>query len=126
MPHKDPKARKEYHKKYYEEYGRKWRQTSEFRARYLLSNVQSRKKGHDLDIKWIQERLDIGVCEITGIPFSYEVINGRKPKGASIDRIDSSKGYYKENCQMVLTWINYAKVDMPLEYFKQLLKEIPR
>lgn len=47
-------------------------------------------------------------CSVTGVPFTLEVINGKKPYAPSIDRIDSDKGYSMENCRIVCVAANYA------------------
>ena len=86
------------------------------RASLLLRSARyrSRLNGNELsiDIDWIREKVAAGFCEATGIPFSLAVVEekgGRDPFAPSIDRIDSSIGYTKENCRMVVTIYNYAK-----------------
>jgi hypothetical protein len=60
----------------------------------------------DLDeFKWeIQRRVDAGVCELTGIPFSLD--GGRKWNTPSIDRIVPSLGYVYSNVRVVCRAIN--------------------
>lgn len=48
------------------------------------------------------------VCAVTGIGFTQDSINGRKPYAPSIDRIDNAKGYTRENCRIVCTAVNIA------------------
>jgi hypothetical protein len=43
---------------------------------------------------------------------------------ASLDRIDSSKGYVKGNVQFVSAILNYAKLDMKEEEFREGLREM--
>lgn len=79
----------------------------------LLRRAEARaeKKGwkFDLDEAWVQEHMASGKCEVTGICFG---IGGSKsPWQPSIDRIDSDKGYTKDNCQMVVWIYNRAKAD---------------
>ena len=45
-------------------------------------------------------------CALTGLPLSWIP---RTWNVASIDRIDSKKGYVRENCQLVISSINYLK-----------------
>jgi hypothetical protein len=54
-----------------------------------------------------------GRCEVTGIPFSYEVPDGSKlaPFQPSVDRIDSSKGYNDGNCRVVCLMVNLGMRD---------------
>jgi hypothetical protein len=49
-------------------------------------------------------------CEFTGIPFSFEKIDGAhaRPWAPSIDRIDSSKGYISGNIRIVCFAVNLA------------------
>ena len=70
-----------------------------------------------------------GKCAISGIEMTY--ITGAK-KGyiahnASIDRIDSSMGYTKENVQLVCTIINFMKSNLSQEelvfYCEQIIKK---
>lgn len=42
----------------------------------------------------------------------------------ALDRIDSDKGYYKGNVQVVLTTVNLAKNKMSMESFKKVWKDI--
>ena len=51
-----------------------------------------------------------GCCEISGLPFDGTPPKGggKRPWAASIDRIDSSKGYKKGNCRLVCLIVNFA------------------
>ncbi len=51
-----------------------------------------------------------GRCQVTGIPFSNYKPEGKRisPYMPSIDRIDSSDGYVKENCRLVCFCVNLA------------------
>jgi hypothetical protein len=50
-----------------------------------------------------------GKCTLTKIEFDLSPANGRKrPYAASIDRIDSSLGYTKENCRIISVAMNLA------------------
>lgn len=102
-------------------------------AKYYLKVVKdrSRKKGleFDLDYEWIKEKFDNGVCEISGERLDFTYTPGTTGNSAyseftpSIDRIDSSRGYLKENCQVVCIWINRAKGISSMEEFeKNVLK----
>jgi hypothetical protein len=52
-----------------------------------------------------------GFCPITGIKLETATgsIAVRNPKGISVDRIDSAKGYEPGNVRIVSTWYNNAK-----------------
>lgn len=64
-----------------------------------------------------------GRCALTGLPIS--TINGYKDhfklrNAASLDRIDSSKGYTKDNIQWLHKDINMMKYMFSTEYFVEL------
>lgn len=68
----------------------------------------------DLDEAWVQQRLDNGICEATGIPFALDP--SQTGRGAarnfhtpSVDRIDPKQGYVKSNCRLVIWQFNLAK-----------------
>lgn len=62
----------------------------------------------DLDKEWIIERLS-KPCPRTNMPFSLVIGWGRTWNAPSIDRIDNTKGYIKENCQIVVDMYNMCK-----------------
>lgn len=50
-----------------------------------------------------------GICEVTGIPFSFEPHGGKRATYApSFDRVDSSRGYTKSNMRIVCFVVNIA------------------
>lgn len=59
-------------------------------------------------------------CALSGKPLPPRI--GRARDGASLDRIDSSKGYVPGNVQWVYTKINSMKSDLPQEEFIELCK----
>lgn len=100
-----------------------------------LYDIQKRakklKKDFDLDEHFITDLLENkqkGKCCITNLPIYI-----RDPKKeatlyntASLDRIDSKKGYTKENVQWVALGINYMKLDFSeseLHKMLELIKE---
>lgn len=48
----------------------------------------------------------------------------RNLKGASLDRIDSNKGYVEGNVQLICMMLNLGKSDSEHDEFKDVLKEI--
>ena len=87
---------------------------------------RSKKYKHDneLDINFL---LDIynkqkGKCAITGLKMTYSVGNGWTYKNVSIDRIDPTKGYTKENVQLVCWIINIMKHDLTDLEFRNYCK----
>lgn len=84
------------------------------RAPRLLSTI--RKKCNrdglscDLTVKWLQERFDAGVCEMSGLPFDFATAHG--PYCPSIDRIKAGGGYTQDNCRMIILFLNRALSNM--------------
>jgi hypothetical protein len=68
-------------------------------------------------------------CNLTGLPINIEKsikwktgVNGGSNILASLDRIDSNKGYVEGNVQWVHKDVNYIKQDLDEQYFKKLCK----
>ena len=53
-----------------------------------------------------------GLCAISGRAMTYGTGDGQVNTNASLDRIDSSKGYYEGNVQLVCFIVNLMKRDM--------------
>jgi hypothetical protein len=66
----------------------------------------------DIDIPWIEEKLRIGKCELSGIDLyikEYEGQQGYKPinpRSASLDQINPGKGYTKDNVRVICDCLN--------------------
>jgi hypothetical protein len=104
-------------KKYYqsekgEKAYRRANQSPKGKIRQIYHNAKNRSKqkhlAFDLDINWIKKRMEMGVCEITGIPFKTNS-NATCAFSPSIDRKIPAKGYTKENCQMIVFGLNALK-----------------
>jgi len=88
------------------------------RCQRLYGNAQKRAKANgwpppDFTSEWIEEKVLAGFCEATGIPFDLETrrseIHASNPWVPSLDRIDSSGPYLKENVQVVVYMYNVCK-----------------
>lgn len=57
---------------------------------------------------WIKQN---GLCAVTGMPLETTQGNKflRNPWAASIDRLNSNRGYVKNNIRLVVHWYNNAK-----------------
>ena len=116
--------RREYNKKHKEKHP----------AKKMLNSVKSRGN-INLTEEWVQDRLDTGTCEVTGIKFSTYKYGNTEDKGwgardpfmPTIDRINPKNGYTKENSRMVVWIYNLAKStwsdDIVLEMAKKLIKK---
>lgn len=124
----NPEAAKTYRSSYYEKNRDKWlvyaavtrhkdRIDPIRRAKRLCTWTKSRAKRmgleFDLTAEWIYGLLAAGKCAVTGIEFVLTEKDGGKkgtdPFAPSLDRIDPSKGYIKENVRMVSYIYNCAK-----------------
>ena len=82
---------------------------------YLITKKSiCKKKGieFDLDFEWFIERYYKG-CELTGLAFITDLNNKTNgpysPFQVSVDRIDSTMGYIKSNCRLILFSLNTFK-----------------
>ena len=75
----------------------------------VLHNARQRSKdsAYDLNRQWLRVRLDAGICELTHLKFDYTKSIFRP----SIDRIDPTKGYTKDNCRLVCLGFNAMRSD---------------
>lgn len=91
------------------------------RAQRLYGNAQKRAKAlgwpePDFGSRWIEDKIQAGVCEVTGLPFDLttqvnSTVHAKNPWVPSIDRIDSSKPYSKNNVQIVVFMYNVCKAE---------------
>jgi hypothetical protein len=113
----------EYHKQKHDE-------DPKYRARKLLGvskqNAKARKLEFDIDLAWIKDKLDKGVCELTGLPFIYKYTGKarRNPFAPSLDRVNNSLGYTKENVRVVLWGVNNAIGEYGLETMLPIFKAL--
>jgi hypothetical protein len=83
------------------------------KATNIVSNIKRRAKEKglpfDLDkhVPEIQARIDIGLCELSGIPFVWG-LRGRCALTASVDRIIPAKGYVYTNIRLICLALNVA------------------
>lgn len=100
--------------------------------RYYLRKANERRfKETDLDLDYLKTLWEKqqGRCAFTGMSIVLRKHGRYKGKHdnittASLDRIDSSKGYVKGNVQFISAALNLAKQDMPDSRFRQGLKEL--
>lgn len=100
------------------------------RAKRLVNDLKNQKKGKrsllekTLTIEDIIPALQNGKCQLTGLPFDFKPAKTtyRNPYAPSLDRIDSQKGYTKNNVRIVLTSVNEALGEHPDETMLPILK----
>ncbi len=86
-------------------------------AKFLFTkckkNAKKRNKTFSLTLSWVEKKLATGICEQTGKSFIFnkDPLERCNPWRPSIDRVDSSLGYSKTNCQMVCAIYNMGKSD---------------
>jgi len=91
-----------------------------YRSEQLVGAVKKRARragvAFDLTPEWLASKLEIGRCEVTGLPFVMAVRDGRPgPFSPSIDRISPAAGYTVANCRVVLMALNIAMSDWGLD-----------
>lgn len=104
---------KEYDRRYRSEY----HQSLSGLASKLYSSAKKRAKNSgiefDLDVEWIMEHLAELKCEASGMRLVLDIDESMQHtyNRPSIDRKDNSRGYTKDNCQIVSVIYNKAKSD---------------
>lgn len=82
----------------------------------------------DIDLEYLYELYNNqnGKCAYSGITMTASDIvgNGRSSTSISIDRIDSNKGYVKENVVLVCWKVNAAKSDLTMVEFIEMCKAV--
>jgi hypothetical protein len=100
--------------------------------RTLCKAGENKKLGFDLDIEYIWSIFEQqnGQCALSGLPIFLETSLGSLSKSgfqrrtASLDRIDSSKGYLRGNVQWVHKEINQMKSNRTEEDFIRLCEAV--
>lgn len=101
-----------------------------YRARKLFNvckmNAKARRLEFELDLDWVEEKINAGFCDLTKLPFVFEYTGKakRNPFAPSIDRIDNSQGYTKHNARVVLWGVNQALNEYGLETMMPIFNAI--
>ncbi len=84
--------------------------------RYCSIRERAKKNGWivDFDKDYLLELWEKQnhLCALTKIEMTALLFNGRTPTNMSVDRIDSTKGYTKDNIQLVCMAVNQMKSDL--------------
>lgn len=89
---------------------------------------RARKDGlaYDLDREWLSEKLERGVCEVSGLPVRRISPGDYRthPYAPSLDRIVPALGYVKSNTRLVLFAVNRAMSDWGQEVLLTIARAI--
>lgn len=75
----------------------------------------------DLMDLWNKQK---GKCAISKIPMTFNIDSGRNPYNISIDQINPSQGYTKDNIQLVCMCVNQLKSDFDMNTVINICKNI--
>ena len=89
------------------------------RTRAKAMNRQFAIEIEDLTLIWTEQNR---ICNMSGLEMSTEIGGGNDK--ASLDRIDSSKGYIKGNLQFVVAPLNSLKGNLDKAEFIELCKRV--
>jgi hypothetical protein len=111
----------------------KLKQTIEGVLKYLLINSKHRANKHKIEFNLTYEDLltlyndNNGCCKLTGICFDLEKNNEKfknykfYPTAISLDKIDSFKGYTKDNVRLVICAMNIALHQYGTDFFESMI-----
>jgi hypothetical protein len=104
--------------------------TIEGRVTFMFSEAQRRARNHNLPFtltkKWFREKLLLGQCEKTGIPFDLTPATDSRtePFAPSPDQIVAGKGYTPDNTRLVVWIYNTMKQDFPPQDVKRFERTV--
>lgn len=97
----------------------------------IRNGAKSRQLAFEITIEdcWDQFQKQLGECNLSGLELILDPNWGSKISSdfiqtASLDRIDSAKGYFKDNIQWIHKDINRMKLDFDEQYFIKLCRSI--
>lgn len=97
---------------------------------HRINGCKSRAKDKniscDITIDDLQELWDRqkGICAISKIPMTINIDSGRNPYNISVDQINPSGGYTKDNIQLVCMCVNQLKSDFDMKTILNICKNI--
>ena len=110
------------------QYKKQYVNTLHGRATKLLRAAKERHIT-SISLEWVEKKLEIGVCELTKLPFSLENLTNHKtnPYAPSLDRINSNiKEYSPENTRVVLLAVNLALNQWGCETISPIIKKLAK
>lgn len=132
---KDPDFNKKRYVKYKPQYKKRedeWLRSVRGRLYSLFQSAKERAKKYnfsiEIDLDFLLERFEKikGKCELSEIPFSFERFGKikRNPFALSLDRIDSEKGYTKDNVRLVCVIVNLSLNNFGDEAFFKMCEAV--
>lgn len=93
---------------------------------FSAAKTRAKDKGIEFSItlEWVTEILEKGICQASGIAFSFEKVKTRNPFSPSIDRKNSAIGYTTKNSQIVCTIYNNGKGEHEVKEFEELCSAV--
>lgn len=95
----------------HEQYKAKRQNAIRYTAGRFLADIRQRAKSRnipcDLDLPFLMEKFQTNRCELSGLEWRSE--STITPYSPSIDRIDPSLGYTKDNVRVILMGLNALK-----------------
>ena len=112
-------------KKCYIKKQNKWQDDNFLKYRLLSAKSRAKSKNieFDLDIEFLENiiKKQENKCYYSGIELQFKRLG---PYTASIDRLNSSKGYTKDNITFVIGAVNTMKNDLSEEEFFKIIKSV--
>lgn len=121
--------KKKYNKEYYQKnIDKETTRRKENTLGFALSGVKVRAKRRKLEFNLTKEDMIFPeICPVLGIKLERRKGYGSNPNSPSIDRIDNSKGYTKDNIQIMSKRANSMKSDATpeelLKFAQWIIKE---
>jgi len=105
-------------------YARDRRDTPEGYVDKFLGRAKGITEDSDLTRDFFEDKMKTCAVSGKGFVFKNHYDCYHNPKAPSIDRIDSKRGYYKDNVQVIWGCLNRMKSDLPQEDFDVIWKEL--
>lgn len=93
-------------------------------SKFVKQRAEAVRRGYSWELTKDQVHdmiINTKFCSISGLPLTLEV---DATDGSSIDRIDSNKGYFTDNVQVVSKRVNVAKNTMTDEEFIKMCESV--
>lgn len=102
-------------------YTREWYRKHPHKRLVNQARVRAKRKGIAFDLTY-EDVVIPSHCPVLGIPLTSHIGKRMQDDSASIDRVDSSKGYTKDNIVIVSWKANRLKSNGTIEELKQIVE----